>query len=93
MDALILRVIEYRAESSCYVVHPHAAVRAEGPHFCEGAPVAAASNVTHRRVGRTLGTDAQAFADPDDGFPFVTNSKTAQYVPEAHLLPLLDGLK
>ena len=74
MDPLVVRVIEDRAESGRRVVHTHAAVRAKCTHLGEKAAVAAVGDVTHRRVGRTLGTDAQAFADPDDGFPFVTDS-------------------
>ena len=87
MDRLIVRVIEDRAESGRRVVHAHAAVRAKCTHFGEEAAVAAVGDVTDSGVRRAIRADADAVAHMGNGFPFVTDSKAAQYVPEAHVLP------
>ena len=87
MDPLILRVIEDRAESGRRVVQTHAAVRAECTHLGEEAAVAAVGDVTDSGVGRAIRADADAVAHMG-GFAFVTDSKAAQHVPEAHVSPL-----
>lgn len=88
MNRLILRVIEDRTESGRRVDHTNAAVRAECTHFGEKAAVAAIGDVTDSGVGRAIRADAYAVAHMGNGFPFVTDSKAAQYVPEAHVSPL-----
>ena len=88
MDPLVVRVIEDRAESGRRVVHTHAAVRAKCTHLGEKAAVAAIGDFTDSGVGRAIRADADAVAHMGNGFPFVTYSKAAQYVPEAHVSPL-----